>query len=123
MYILSSSYFENQGDNTFTIHELPFDAQISAVFDIAVDDFNNDTYPDLLLVGNTTEISTQLGRLDALNGLILLNDQNGAFRSAEHTSFNVSGNARSIEKCRLNDENYYIVARNNDTPVFLKKEE
>ena len=37
VFELGSSYFENQGDNTFKKHQLPFMAQISSVNDIAVE--------------------------------------------------------------------------------------
>lgn len=120
-YELASCYLENLGDNTFKVHELPFMTQISSVFDIALDDFNNDGFTDALFVGNNYEISTQLSRLDASHGVLLLNDQNGWFYEAKEHYFDIPGTSRNIEKIDINNSEYYIVTRNNNKPVFLKK--
>ena len=120
VYTLESSYFENLGDNTFRRHSLPFKAQVSSVNDIAVYDFNNDGKKDLLLVGNNFEISTQLSRLDASHGLLLLNDSNGNFKASSNRFFDIAGACRSIEFLNYQDEKYLVITRNNDQPVFLK---
>ncbi|WGK66268.1 VCBS repeat-containing protein [Croceiramulus getboli] len=122
VFELASHYFENLGDNTFKGRPLPFLAQTSAVFDMALDDFNNDGFDDLLLVGNNYEISTQLGRLDGLHGLILLNDSQGFFIPNQPSSLSIQGASRSIEKMNINKQEYYVVGRNNDLPIFLKHE-
>lgn len=118
---LASCYFENSGNNTFIKHPLPFTAQISTVNALAVEDFNKDGYPDVLLAGNNYEISTQLGKLDASHGLILLNDKNGFFITAKNQAFNIAGPARQMKKVKIKDREYYIVTINNDAPVFLEK--
>ncbi len=118
---LASCYFENKGGNDFVKRQLPASAQFSSVHDILIDDLNNDGFPDLLLVGNQYEISTQLGRLDASHGLILLNDQRGFFDEATKQQFDVSGPARSVEKLRIGGEEHFIVGINDAEPIFLKK--
>ena len=118
---LRTMYFENLGNGNFKSTPLPFLAQISSVFDIVVDDFNNDSYQDMLLVGNNYEISTQLGRLDASQGLVLLNDQNGFFTQVTQQNFNISGPARSATKLDINGKTHYIVGINNDKPILLQK--
>ncbi|MEM9686631.1 MAG: VCBS repeat-containing protein [Bacteroidota bacterium] len=118
---LASCYFENLGNNTFKKHQLPFMAQISTVNTIAIDDFNADGFSDLLLAGNNYEISTQLGKLDASHGLVLLNDKNGFFTMAKDQAFNIAGPARNAKKIKHNSEEYYIITVNNDAPVFLRK--
>ena len=120
IFDLASCYFENLGNNTFKKHQLPLMAQISQVNAIAVDDFNGDHFMDLLLVGNNYEISTQLGRLDASHGTLLLNDQNGYFKKVDDPDFDVPGPARDIKKLEVNDSTYYIISINNSSPVFLK---
>jgi hypothetical protein len=119
--MLSTTYFENLGNNTFKPHALPEGAQQSSVNDIFVDDFNEDGYLDLLLIGNNYEISTQLGRLDASHGVILLNDSNGFFEQYSNQNFNIAGPARKIGKITIQDNVYYIVTINNGRPIFLKK--
>ena len=117
---LGSCYFENTGDGSFKKHLLPIAAQFSSVNDIWVEDFNNDGFPDLLLVGNNFEISPQLSSLDASHGILLLNDSQGNFYEAKGQKFTISGAARNIEKLEYKGEKYLIITRNNDQPLFLK---
>ena len=72
-------YFENKNNREFIKKKLPQLAQISSINDIFVYDFNNDSYEDVLMVGNNYEVSTQLSKLDASHGELFLNDQQGNF--------------------------------------------
>ena len=120
---LKSMYFENDGEGHFTKRALPTMAQASTIHDIAIDDFNTDGFKDLLIVGNTYEISTQLGRMDASHGIILQNDKNGGFITSENQGFDVSGAARSIAKIKIGQTEHYLIGINNDIPILLIKEE
>ncbi len=121
VYELASCYFQNNGDGTFTKIQLPFMTQISTINAMYADDFNQDGFTDVLIAGNNYEISTQLGRLDASHGLLLLNDNHGYFNVSNDPSFDISGPARAIDKVHIGKEPYYIITRNNNTPIFLKK--
>ncbi len=123
VFELATCYFENLGDNSFKKHQLPFMAQISTVNAIAIDDFNADGFPDILLAGNHYEISTQLGKLDASCGALLLNDKNGFFTTEKEQGFYISGPVRDIEKIKVKDNEYHIITINNGSLVFLKKNE
>ncbi|MEL6809774.1 MAG: VCBS repeat-containing protein [Bacteroidota bacterium] len=120
---LSTTYFENNGNNTYTARSLPPITQFSKVEDIWTEDFNKDGFLDILLVGNFYETSTQIGRLDGSQGTLLLNDTQGYFRVPKQPSLNINGACRSIEKIMTNQNTYYIVGRNNDSPLFLIKED
>jgi len=121
VFELASCYFENLGNNIFKKRNLPLMTQTSSINSIAIDDFNDDGYLDLFLTGNNYDISTQLGKLDANHGNILLNDKKGFFTNQLHQKFDVPGPARNIEKIRISDKDYYIISINNNTPIFLKK--
>ncbi len=118
---LGTCYFENLGNNRFEKHVLPFEAQVSSVNDLLIEDVDLNNHPDLLLVGNNFEISTQLGRLDALHGALLMNDGSGTFKASSKNKIALSGACRSIEKFVLNQEEIWIVTRNNNTPIFIKR--
>jgi hypothetical protein len=119
-YELGSCYFENLGNNKFKKQRLPFMAQVSSINDIALNDFNKDGFIDVLLVGNNYNISTQLSKLDASHGLLLLNNKKGFFEQQLQQNFNISGDARNIQKIKIKGDAYYIVAINNKQPLFLK---
>ena len=119
--LLTSTLFINNGDQSFTLRDLPFGAQSSTVNDIMVDDINGDDLPDLLLVGNNYELSTQIGRLDASHGVLLINDGKGFFTEETKQTYDIAGAARDIEKIRIGNTVYFIVAINNDQPVFIEK--
>ena len=120
VYELSSCYFENKGNGSFEKISLPFLTQISSVKTIYLDDFNQDGFTDALLAGNDHMISTQLGRLDAGHGLLLVNDQKGSFLPSESTIPDISGKARDIESLRINNQKYLIITLNDASPLFLE---
>lgn len=123
VYELKTCYFENDGKGNFIKKELPAIAQTFPIQDIIVTDFNNDTFKDLLIVGNTYEVSTQLGRMDASHGLILLNDKKDGFYWKQNQEFNIAGPARNIKEIIIKNKVHYIVSINNGIPVFLAKNE
>ena len=116
---LASCYFENLGNGTFKKHVLPFEAQVSPIISMEVSDYNADGLLDVLLAGNNYEISTQLGRLDASHGVLLLNDGNANFTVSKEFPA-ISGAARDIGKICVGNQEYVIITRNDDTPVILK---
>ncbi|WP_298526373.1 VCBS repeat-containing protein [uncultured Christiangramia sp.] len=116
---LASCYFENLGNGTFKKLELPFEAQVSPMMSIEVSDYNADGFQDILLAGNNYEISTQLGRLDASHGVLLLNDGSANFTVSKEFPA-ISGAARDIGKICVGNQEYVIITRNNDSTVILK---
>ena len=121
VFELETSYFENLGNNTFKKKVLPKFAQVSQVREIMSDDINNDGFLDIILMGNNYHINTQLGRLDAIHGLILYNDGKGNFEKIEHLQ--VDGQVNAIKKLTINGKKGYIIGRNDDSPIFLIKKD
>jgi len=119
-YELGSCYFENLGNNKFKKRRLAFEAQVSTVFDIESYDFNKDGYLDIFIVGNNYEISTQLGRLDASHGTLLINDKNGGFEVSKLEIPDISGPARDIQKISIHGKDHFIITFNNAQPIFLQ---
>lgn len=121
VYLLNTSYFQNEGNGHFSIKELPLLAQSSTVNDIYIEKIDKETINEILMVGNNFEISTQLGRLDASHGLLLQNDAQGNITWKQNLS--VSGPARKIEKITRNGNEEFIITLNNDSPIFLIKKQ
>ena len=119
VYQLATSYFENDGNGSFSRRELPFMAQSSSVNDIYLDKDSKERINEILMVGNNFEISTQLGRLDASHGFLLKNDDHGNISWKQ--SMGISGAARKIEKININGNQEFIVTMNNDAPIFVIK--
>lgn len=121
VFTLETTYFENQGNLSFKAKALPQMAQISSVKTMITEDFNADGLLDILLLGNDSEISTQLGRLDASHGVFLLNTGTGFNYTGNH-NIDLRGAARSNSKLKIKDDLLYIIGRNNDKPLFIRKE-
>jgi len=112
----------NDGKGNFTLHSLPWQAQISPVFAIEILDANKDDDPDLLLGGNLYEVQPAIGRMDASIGTLLLGDGNGSFSpvSNEEYGLNISGQVRDFLSLPFQGERITLVARNNEKVQVLK---
>ncbi|MFM1878586.1 MAG: hypothetical protein RLZZ241_1452 [Bacteroidota bacterium] len=119
---LGSCVFLNTGDGGFKKILLPPIAQLAPIYDFELFDFDSDGFLDLFPIGNRYEISTQLGRLDGLNGVLLHGQGAGAFSWWTTHTAPVSGAGRQIKRFNLGNIQAYIIARNNDTPIILTQE-
>ena len=117
VFELATCYFENKNNREFIKKKLPQLAQISSINDIFVYDFNNDSYEDVLMVGNNYEVSTQLSKLDASHGELFLNDQQGNFLFESEANFQIQGVVQVLKKIQIKNRNYLLVGRNNDSII------
>jgi hypothetical protein len=99
------------GGGKFKVHELPVEAQLAPVNGLVADDVNGDGILDILLVGNDFGNEIFIGRLDALNGLVLLGDGKGNFvpMNVSESGFIVPGDAKALVK----------LARNSGSPLYI----
>lgn len=118
---MQSCYFENLGNFRFRVHPLPPEAQVAPVFGILSGDFNQDSFPDLLLSGNDFGTEVIQGPHDALNGLMLLGDGKGGFRpqASRHTGFWVTGNAKALVHLRSATDSHLILATQNNDRLLV----
>lgn len=121
VYLLSTTYFENDGNNNFSPKELPHLVQSSSVNDIHLVKNDQGMINEILMVGNNFEISTQLGRLDASHGFLLQNDDSGNI--SWERSLGISGAARKIANINNNGNEEFIITMNNAAPIFLVKKQ
>ena len=118
---------KNNGDGSFTLLPLPREAQLAPVYGLLARDFDHDGRLDLLLAGNLAGVQPAFGAMTASYGLLLRGDGPGGeggtgftpVRSSE-SGFGVPGHARDIQRLRTRRGDLYIVARNNDRPLFFR---
>jgi hypothetical protein len=123
--VLSADYFAssilmNQGNIKFTTMPLPWLAQLSPMKDAVIINANNDSLPDILLVGNFYDNNIQMGRNDADFGTILLNKGNGQFVCESINSLAIKGQVRHVKKINIGKKEAYILARNNDSVMVIQ---
>jgi hypothetical protein len=112
----------NNGDGSFTLMPLPLEAQLAPVYGILAGDFDRDGKLDLLLAGNFEGVQPAIGRMSASYGLYLRGDGRGGFTAVGSaiSGFFVPGAARDIQRLRTRTGDLYVVARNNDRPLFFR---
>jgi len=121
IFELANMYFENNGKGGFLGKKLPPIAQSSIVHDIALEDFDNDGFNGIILVGNSYEINTQLGRMDSSHGVFLKYDKTTGFTWNSAAEIDISGPARTIKPITIQKRKCYIVTMNNNRPIFFTK--
>ena len=109
-------------DGSYTLVALPSAAQIAPVYGILAGDFDHDGKTDLLLAGNFGDVPPEIGSMMASYGLLLRGDGRGGFTplGADQSGFVVPGESRDIQRLRTRRGDLYIVARNDDRPLFFR---
>ena len=113
----------NNGNGTFTLRNLPTEAQFAPVNASVADDFDGDGHIDLLIAGNFFGVPPILGRYDASYGLLLRGTGDGRFipLDLESTNLVIKGQIRHMALLRgPGGAKLIAVARNNDTLEILK---
>jgi hypothetical protein len=123
---LSTSVYLGNGNLTYTKIELPIQVQFSSVYAISVSDYNNDTYPDILIGGNMYESKPEMGRYDASYGSLLIGDGKGNFKfmPPAQSGLKIDRAVREILVVSGTQGEKVVVANNNDrTQIFSKTSE
>src|SRR5258708_4785989 len=120
---LSASTFEtsiylNTGKG-FRKVNLPIQAQYAPVFSILVEDFNHDSKPDLLLVGNLEKTRVRTGKYSGDCGFIFTGDGKGNFEYMPQyrSGLSLSGDVKHV----ISDSKCLIFGINNSAvKVYMK---
>lgn len=115
-------WIENKGNFTFEIHALPYPAQLSSVYGIAVNDFNADGNVDVALNTNEFSLAPDLGRNDALNGLVLQGDGKGNFTSLNvlQSGVFIPANGKSMIQLPLGNSLSLLAAQNSGSMKLFR---
>ena len=93
-----TSILWNNGNSDFEITELPLEAQLGPIFGSMVKDLDQDGHQDILLVGNNFGTELVFGRMDAVNGVLLLGQGDKKFKISTYkeSGFYVPDNGKSL---------------------------
>ena len=118
---METCIFLNTG-KSFEKVDLPKEVQYAPIYAILVDDFNKDGIADILLGGNLYGVKPEVGRYDASQGTLLLGNGKGSFDLLPNheSGFAVEGEIRDMESIKIDEQDYVIIARNNDTSVLYQ---
>ena len=116
----SSSLLINKGQLRFETVPLPWEAQLSPFKDAVVVNANNDSLPDILLVGNYYDNNIEMGRYDADFGLLLVNQDQGRFVCHTLNGMAVKGQVRHVSPMRIGGRQAYLLARNSDSAMMIR---
>ena len=110
----------NNGKGNFTIKKLPVPVQLSSVKKILPLDVNADGFIDLVMGGNEFGFQPQLGRLDAGDGDVLINDGKGNFTVMDQTLTGIAlpAQLRDIVLVKRNGNTAVLFLQNNELPVL-----
>ena len=122
-FVLESSLMLNDGKGNFTLLALPLEAQLSPVYAISVQDFDEDGKEDIVLGGNLYRTKPEVGRYDASMGLFLKGNGDGTFDAwpASRSGLRIEGELRDLLTFKVSGKLLLVGARNNNTPVVFNK--
>ena len=119
-FTLTSTVWLNE-NGTFVASPLPVEAQVSPVNTVVPCYLNNDNLPDLIVAGNKFGMQVELGRMDAGNGLVLINEGRGRFRalSVRESGLFLPGEVRHGSPLQLAGKQAWAFVENSGPLYFF----
>jgi hypothetical protein len=114
----SHTLFVNN-NGVFEEKPLPWQTQLNNYKTSFIFNANNDSFPDVLLLGNYFDNHVQIGRQDGDFGTILINKGKGVFEYNTFKGFVDVKQVRKIKPVQINKQTVFILARNNATLSFI----
>lgn len=120
-YIFETSLFLNNTKGGFERKSLPAAAQVSPAYALSIQDFNGDTFKDILIGGNFYQSKPEAGIYDASYGVFLAGDAEGKFTEIPYavTNLLLKGAIRDFAIVKTSTGNLMVVGKNNAKPAFI----
>jgi hypothetical protein len=120
--LFKSVILKNNG-GTFEIIALPVEAQFSTIQGIAVDDFDQDGYPDIVIAGNLFQAEIETTRADASIGLLMKGVKSK--QMVEPVSVLDSGiflpnDVKDVKTIIVNNKPCFLATANNSALLYFK---
>jgi hypothetical protein len=118
---MQSAFIRNNGKQGFEVVPLPSFAQMSVLNAIVSDDFDGDGITDVFANTNDYSADPNVGRYDALNGMVLAGKGNGAFQplSMLQSGVTIPGNGKALVKLLGANGKLLVAATQNRGPLLL----
>jgi hypothetical protein len=122
-YEPNTSLLVNEGENGFKLQPLPIEAQYAPVYGIEIADVDGDDLDDIILGGNLFGVKPQVGRYDAMRGLLLKNKGKGVFGAipSNESGLKIDGEIRHITMLSAADNSTLLFIRNNSTVLLYDR--
>lgn len=122
---LSCVMINNDG-GSFLLKPLPVEAQFSPIFSSSVVDLNGDGIMDVVVGGNLFSVKPEVGRYDAMHGLVLLGKKDGSYQtiSSGKSGVFIKSEIRQIAKLKSGKSDLLVFVTNNDSlKVYMNNEQ
>jgi hypothetical protein len=120
---LKNCWLENTGKGKLLLHELPVEAQFSAIQGATVIDADNDGVKEIFAAGNFYPFRVQLGREDGGKGILLQWDNFSHHLVASSLNMGIvaDGDVRDVLQIHtVKNEKLILISRNNDSLLVIK---
>jgi len=118
--ILESCVILNQGTGRVSLQPLPSEAQLTPLYAILAEDFDQNGLTDLLLGGNLSRAKPETGIYSASYGVFLEGRGGGNWKTVppDSSGFSVRGEIRDMKVLKVAGKTVVAIARNNDILHF-----
>ena len=113
----ASIWIENLGEGNFNLHELPDPLQWGPINDFLV--VQSEKELRIYVVGNDFGGTPFEGNFDAFQGGIMTFDGEIKFKSPQESGFYAFGDARDLDKVRLNNGTQLILVSQNGQKLLV----
>jgi len=109
-----SAILLSDGNNGFTLKNLPMTAQYGPILSSIILDLNQDGHQDIIAAGNIYNAEVETVRYDASKGSVLFGDGKGGFVERADSGLLLDGNVKGISVLEVAQQKKLLVVRNDD---------